>query len=141
VLIKHISQSLNNSGIEIRASPVITAERTYSVANLIRCVINIELDKLGRSVFWGQQGTYAVMNLTVDFEDRRASTIVDGSVYVCTHRRESKKAIVLPDGPHKLVRSSATIEPGKRSQRFWPRWEWRYDNLASSTAFVIDDIL
>jgi hypothetical protein len=81
-----------------------------------------------------------MVNLARYLKNGRATAIIHGSIYVSTHGRESEEAIILAYIFHETSTPSLTIKSGQRMERFRPVSKRRYDNLATLTAFIINNL-
>jgi hypothetical protein len=78
-------------------------------------------------------------NSTRYFKNVWTSTIINGSVYVCSHGRESKKTVVLPYFSNELFGPWCTIEVQKVMQKWRRFFEWLNEDLPTLAASIVDN--
>jgi hypothetical protein len=103
VLIKHIYETLDDRRIQRAIINFKRTKRLHPIPDLISGVIDVELYKFRRAPIRWKQGPNPVMYLAINLENRRTTAIINRTVYICPHRCESKKAIVLSYVLHESV--------------------------------------
>jgi hypothetical protein len=89
---------------------------------------------------FGKQGSYTAVNLAGYLKDRRAAAIIHRSIYIRTHRRESKQTIILANVFKEAFTASITIKSGQRGKGLRSLLERRYDDLSTLAAPIVNKV-